>query len=71
MKPPKTIWLLVDVSNSDLNYRKARNYVWWFRDRLSAIEYLKYHRGLKMKYKATLKGPFKYERAFNYSDKSL
>lgn len=54
--PTKTIWILVDVSNSN---QRSKNYLWWFETRALARSHLEHQRTVYPD-KATLIGPYKY-----------
>jgi hypothetical protein len=64
---PKTIWILMDTSNSN---QRSKNYLWWFETRELARHFLEDHnresdrleqeRGYGL---SSLIGPFKYQRS--------
>jgi len=55
-KPPKTLWICLDVANG--NY-PGRNYTWWYNSKKEALARMKTHKD-NPDY-ARLWGPFKYE----------
>jgi hypothetical protein len=61
--PTKTIWILIDTSNSNA---RSRNYLWWFETKKLAEEYKHWqnetYRGPGGTRGATLVGPFKYNK---------
>lgn len=63
--PTKTIWILVDASNSN---QRSKNYLWWFETRQLARDFLAHHKALKdvpgtYGSPSNLIGPFKYKQA--------